>query len=348
MLSVLYTTAQVSLNDFGRVILNTYLADNINISSEAKNALFTKLNQIASNNGMAGSDINPRFIFTANINIESKDINYGPPKMVAQNVEITFFIGDAVKNIIFSSLTLSIKGVGSNENKSFIEAFKSINPKSKEVSSFCEEAKSKILSYYSTQCDFIIKEAQALSSRQKHDEAIYNLSLVPEICKDCYFKCLDEATTIFQKKINEECSMRLKEAKSIWASSQTPSNAEKVGDILASINPIAACNIEVNSLLYSIETKLKADGKARWQFKMKQYADKIAAQMEHVRIAEEKSKRDDVYRENQSQRDAVARENVSRRNYELDKLRINSFREVAIEYAKNQPKTVNYTNVYWR
>lgn len=348
LFSVFYTRAQVSLNDFGRVILNTYLADNISIPSEAKNALITKLSQIASNNGMAGSDINPRFIITANINIGSKDIIAGPPQMVAQNLEITFFIGDAVKNVVFSSLTLSIKGVGSNENKSFMEAFKSINPKSKDISSFCEEGKSKILRYYSAQCDFIIKEAQALASRQKYNEAIYNLSLVPEVCKDCYFKCLDEAISIFQKKINEECSMKLKEAKSIWASSQIPSNAEKAGAILATINPMASCNIEVNNLLNSIEAKLKADEKARWQFKMKQYADKIAAQKEQVRIAEEKSKRDDDYRENQSQRDAIALEKDSQRNYELDKLRVNSYREVAIEYAKNQPKTINYTNVYWR
>jgi hypothetical protein len=70
---------------------------------------------------------------------------------------------------------------------------------------------------------------------------------------------------------------------------------------------------------------------------MKQYADKVAAQKEQVRIAEEKSKRDDMYRDHQSQR-----------NYELDKFRIVTYRDVAVEYARNQPNTVTYNNIYWR
>lgn len=49
------TNAQVKLDDFGRITLNTYLPDNIAIPLEAKNLLITKLNQITSNNGMGGS-----------------------------------------------------------------------------------------------------------------------------------------------------------------------------------------------------------------------------------------------------------------------------------------------------
>ena len=70
---------------------------------------------------------------------------------------------------------------------------------------------------------------------------------------------------------------------------------------------------------------------------MKQYADKIVAQKEQVRIAEEKGKRDDNYRENQSVR-----------NLELDKIRVNSYREIAVEQARKQPKTITYNNIYWR
>ena len=142
--------------------------------------------------------------------------------------------------------------------------------------------------------------------------------------------------------------MKFNEAKVTWAAAQTPNGAEKAGDILSTINPMACCQADVATFIKTIDAKLKADEKARWQFKMKQYADKIAAQKEEVRIAEEKSKRDDVYRENQSQRDAVAQEKQSQRNYELDKIRVSAYRDVAVEYAKNQPKTVTYNNIYWR
>ena len=369
--------AQVKLDDFGRIILNTYLPDNLPLPAEAKSSLVNKLNQITTNNGMGGSQANPRFIITANVTIGSKDIIAGPPQMIAQNIDITLFVGDAVTNTIFSNTTLSLKGVGTNENKAFIEAFKTINPKNKEVTAFLEEGKTKIISYYSTNCDFIIKEALTMVKQEKYDDAIYQLSLVPDVCQDCYFKCLDTLGSIYQKKIDADCKIKFNEAKTTWAAAQTPIGAEKAGDILSTINPMANCQKEVASFIKAIDAKLKADEKARWQFKMKQYADKIAMQKEQVRIAEEKGKRDDTYRENQAQRDiamqkeqvriaeekgkrddtyrenqaqrdAISQEKQSSRNFELDKIRVNSYREIAVELAKNQPKTVTYNNINWR
>lgn len=341
-------TAQVKLDDFGRIILNTYIPDNIAIPAEAKNLLNNKLNQIASNNGMGGSQSNPRFVISASVNLGTKDIIAGPPQMIAQNLDVTLFIGDAVTNTIFSNTTLTLKGVGTNENKAFIEAFKTINTKNKDIVAFLEEGKTKIINYYSTNCDFIIKDAQTMVKQQKYDEAIYHLSLVPDVCQDCYFKSLDTLTSIFQKKIDTDCKTKLNEAKLIWAAEQNPSGAEKVGDILSAINPLATCQPSVSAFIKSIDAKLKADEKARWEFKMKQYADKIAAQKEQVRIAEEKGKRDDLYRENQSIREASAQDKQSARNFELDKLRVGAYREIAVEQARNQPRTITYNNINWR
>lgn len=330
------STAQV-LDDFGRIVLNTYLPENIALPTEAKNQLSNKLNQITSNNGIGGNGINPRFIITANVSVGTKDIIAGPPQLIAQNLDITLFVGDALSNTVFSNITISLKGVGTNENKAFIDAFKTLNPKNKEILAFLENGKSKILNYYESQCDFILKDAEALVKQQKFDEAIYKLSLVPEVSQKCYFNTLDKITVIYQQKIDEDCKAKLNQAKSIWTAAQNPKGAEDAGDILNTINPMASCQVEVSALTKLIDTKLKADEKARWQFKLKQYADKIAAQKEKVRIAEQKSIRDDAYRENHSNR-----------NYELDKLRVNSYREVAVEYARNQPKSVTYNAIYWR
>jgi len=331
------SNAQVKLDDFGRIVLNTYLPDSIKIPSEAKNLLITKLNQITSNNGMGGSQSNPRFIISANVNVGTKDIIAGPPQLIAQNLDVTLFIGDPATNTIFSNTTISLKGVGTNENKAFIDALKTINPKNKEVLVLLEEGKIKIINYYSTNCDYFIKNAQTLVKQEKYDEAIYQLSLVPEVCKDCYFKCLDTLTKIYQQKIDADCKVKFNEAKVTWTAAQTPNRAENAGDILITINPMANCQTDVTVFIKAIDSKLKADEKARWQFKMKQYADKIAMQKEQVRIAEEKGKRDDTYRENQSSR-----------NFELDKIRVNSYREIALEQARNQPKTLTYNNIYWK
>jgi hypothetical protein len=270
--------------------------------------LLTKLNQITTMNGIGGSEANPQFIITAAVNIGTKDIIAGPPQMIAQNIDITLFVGDAISNTVYANVSLSIKGVGTNENKAFIEAIKTINPQNKEILLFLEEGKKKVLNYYSTQCDFIIKNAQTLAKQAKYDEAIYQLAIVPNVCKECYFKCSDTITNIYQQKIDADCKAKLSKAKTIWAGQQNISNAENVLNILSDINYNAACFSEVNLLTKEINKKMIADDKARLELALKKYNDKI----------------------------------------DLEKKQIDAYKEVAVEYAKNQPKTITYNNIYWR
>jgi hypothetical protein len=300
--------AQVKLDDFGRIVLNAYLPDNIAIPSEAKNLLLTKLNQITSNNGMSGSQANPRFIITANVNLGTKDIIAGPPQMIAQNLDVTLFIGDAITNSIFSNTTLNLKGVGTNENKAFLDALKTINPKNKEVLAFLEEGKNKIINYYSTNCDFILKEATTLSDQFKFNEAIYKLMMVPNVCKECYFTAKDAATLIFNKKIESECTEKLKEAKLIWAAEPTENGALKASAIMISIIPSNECKTGINKLASEIKNKLQLEQKKKYDFDMLEM----------------------------------------QKRYDTELKIIDAQKEISIEYLRNQPKTVTYNNIYWR
>ena len=302
------TKAQIKLEDFGRIILNTYLPENNSITAEAKKALETKLNQITTNNGMGGSSANPRFIITAVLNVGTKDIIPGPPQMIAQNIDVTLLVGDAITNTVFSNTVISIKGVGTNENKALIEAIKTISPKNKEITAFLEEGKNKIISFYTTQCDFIIKDAETLAKRQKFDEAIYKLALVPEVCKDCYFKTSELVGNMFQQKIDADCKSKLAEAKLLWSGQQNQNKAEDIIEILSEVHPNANCFTDASNFAKQISNKLKADEKARIKLALKKYNDKIT----------------------------------------LEKQQINAYKEIAVEYVKNQPKIITYNNIIWR
>lgn len=305
---VITSNAQVKLDDFGRIVLNTYLPDKIAIQTEAKNLLITKLNQVTSNNGMGGSQANPRFIITANVNVGTKDIIAGPPQMIAQNLDVTLFIGDAFTNTIFSNTTLSMKGVGINENKAFIDALKTFNPKNKEVIAFLEDGKTKIINYYSTNCDFIIKDAQTLADQFKFNEAIYQLMMVPNVCKECYFKAKDAATIIFNKKIESDCTEKLKEAKLIWAAEPTENGALKASAIMISIIPSDNCKTEINKLASEIKNKLQLEQKKKYDFDMLEM----------------------------------------QKRYDTEQKIIDAQKQIALEQAKNKPQTVTYNIIYWR
>ncbi|MDP3358137.1 MAG: hypothetical protein Q8S41_02200 [Lutibacter sp.] len=305
---VFKANAQVKLDDFGRIVLNTYLPENIPVPAETKTFLTTKLNQITSNNGMGGSQANPRFIITANVNIGTKDIIAGPPQMIAQNLDVTLFIGDAVTNTIFSNVTLSLKGVGTNENKAFIEAIKTINSNNKEVLSFLEEGKAKIINFYNDECEFTLTDANTLAKQEKFEEAIYNLSLVPQVNKECYNKSSELIAELYQQKMDMDCKSKLSKAKIDWSGKQNLATSEDVLKIITDINPDASCYNEVVNFTKEISMKINQDESDKLKLALKVYND----------------------------------------NLNLEKKRIDAYRDVAVEYAKNRPKEVTYNNIYWR
>ena len=317
----LYAQEVPKLDDFGRIALNPYVSEQAKLQAEAKAQLEIKLKQIASNYGMAGSVANTRFIITANISITTKDIIPGPPQQIAQNMDITLFIGDAIENKIFSNIVISSSGVGTNENKAFIDAIKQINTKNKKIETFLEEAKTKIIAYYSTQCDFINQKAVALKQQEKYSEAIYTLAQIPEVSKECYFKALNEMAVIYDLKINNEANSLLKNANSVWSVNPNEQGAQEAISFIMKINPQAKCYSDASKLLNTINTKVIADEKER------------------LRKQEEYDKRQQIIDAENAKTEA-----------ELEKQRINAYREVAVEYARNQPQVVYrnvYRNIYW-
>lgn len=320
---------QTNLDDFGRIVLASYVPKNNGLPEESRQFLVSQISQVASNYGIGSNDPNARFVIAAKVNILSKDIIAGPPQRIAQQLEFILSIADVGTQSIFSSISFQAKGIGNNENQSIIDAIKRIDISNPKVKNILEEGKNKIISYYSTNCDFILKTAVTDSKSGKYDKAIYDLSQVPEVCQTCHFKSLDTLSVIYQRKIDEEGRVIASKANSLWASKPTTATAEEIGDLLTNIDPNSSAQKDATKLVTKIDAKIKADERARWQFKLKQYQDRINLKKETMRISYEKSKQD-----------AIALEKSENRNFELDKMRINSYREIAITYAKNQPKQI--------
>ena len=305
LVQVLFVTAQQNSDDLGRIVLKTFIPQNNNIPEEAQKSLETKLNQMISNYGMAGSELNPRFVLMAKINIGTKDIVAGPPQMVSQNMDITLFVGDAINNTLFSSVTISVKGVGTNENKAYIDAFKSLNTNDKNIAAFLDKGKKKIVDFYASQCGFIIQDATALAKQKKYEEALYHLSQVPTVCENCYGKVNALMAEIYQQKIDTDCNVKYNQAKILWNAHQK--NTDEITTLLSEIDPQASCYSFVLQLSDEIKSKSDTEEKAKLRLALKKYND----------------------------------------NINLEKKRIEAYREIAVEYARTQPEII-YNNINWR
>lgn len=294
-------------DDKERVVIAAYVPRQIvNMPEEARSTLTNKLNQIVTNNGLGGSASNERFILTANIALLSKDITPTAPPMHAYTVDVQLFIGDGIEGTKFASVSKKYKGVGETETKAYISALKNLKTDDPSFKAFIDEGKKKIVEYYNSKCDFIIKEAQTLEAKQEYQQAIYKLTSVPQVCKECFDKCQALVGPMYKKYIDFKCRKDMNEATNIWSTNQDYSGAEKASQILNKIDPNSSCYKDAVALSEKIAKRIKEIDQREWNFMLKQ------------------------------QQDAV----------DIDKALINAARDIGVAYGENQPDVVYETVIY--
>lgn len=275
-----------SADDMGRIALAAFVPQQIDKMPEAARSLLkNKLSQIVTKSGMGGSAAKERFIITANVNVITKDVLPSAPPLTQFNLEVTFYIGDGIEGTKFTSTSVSVKGTGENETKAYIAALKNISPSNPEIQSFVEAGKTRIVEYYNSKCDFILKEAQSLASQNKYDESISKLISIPEVCKACYDKAMDAVAPIYQKQIDRACKQRLMEATTAWNAAQDLYSAENAGAILSQIEPGAACYKDAQVLSSKIAQRVKELDQREWKFQMKQQQDDVDIQKATIKAA---------------------------------------------------------------
>lgn len=256
--------------DENRIMLTSWVPPTIEgMPKIARKNLTNKLKQVVTKNGLGGSPYNTRFIISANVNVMSKDILPGPPTMHAYNLDITLYIGDGIEGTVFASETISVKGVGTNENKAYISALKRISPKNPEVQTFVKIGKEKIIQYYKDNCDLIIKRANNLADQNKQEQAIFMLTGIPSACEECYVKAMNAIKPIYQQQIDRDCKQKYQKATAIWNASQNMDAAEEAGAILSSIDPDASCVGQARSLSNKIAAKVKQIDSREWKYIVK-------------------------------------------------------------------------------
>lgn len=292
------------LNDVSRISISTLIPNQVEGLPEiAKQQLSTKIDEIVTIDGLGGE--NSRFIIMPIINVIGKEITSTTPSMTAINMSVTFIVGDGIDGTKFATASIGVKGVGVNETKAYISAIKNINIHNQIYKTLLENAKIKIVEYYNSKCDFLIKESQVLATQNKYDEAISNLMQVPDVCKDCYTKSMDAVVPIFKTKIDKECKIQITKAKAIWASGQNMEAASQISEILNQIDPASSCYFEVQNLTKEISKRIKEIDQREWNFKLKEQQDEV----------------------------------------DIRKLSINAAKEIGIAYAKNRPRVVYSTRI---
>jgi hypothetical protein len=249
------------------------------LPSGAGTMLENKMRQIVTMNGLGASEYGSRFAIVPGINILTKDITPTAPPLQALTVQFVFYIVDAETQTIFSQTSVEFKGVGQTDEKALIQVIRNINPKMGQFKGFVEKGKEKIIEFYNSKCDMFLKNAQALASQRKFQEALYILSSVPDVCRECYDKSMDLSMEVYKQYDDYTCGQYLAAAKAAWANI----DHDKAAENLAFITPDSKCYTEAQTLADEIKNKLLEDGKV-WDFKMKRYNDAIDLEKQRLQV----------------------------------------------------------------
>lgn len=293
--------------DEGRISIKSLMPDGTALSAEANSQLETKMQQLLTANGYLDDEYAARFVLTAKVDITSKDVVPSTPPRISEKIDITFYVGDVVENKVYASTTLKVTGIGINENKAFISAINNIKASNPKLKKMLEQAKIKIIDYYTNNCSEQITRAKTLAATGQYDEAIAKMMSVPNVCADCFTQCQQASADIYQQKIDAIGRQLLERAHNAWIKNPNADGAAEVVSIINEISPASSVFPDVEKLRNEVSAKLTSDEQRTLEQQERECNLRVQA-----------------YRDGQANKQAF----------------IKACRDIGVTWAKNQPKNI--------
>jgi len=265
-ISSLYIKAQEKVNVIS--LTPVVFRSSENISPRVSKMLLNKMKQVLTKHGVSSINKRGEQIIYPSIIVMSKNLTSTAPPKLFVNLEVTFYIADYDRKLIYTSEVFNLKGVGRTEEQAYITAIKSLNKNNKKFEEFIKKGKDDIVNYYNSNCNLIIENANALAKQNQYENALSSLSKIPS-SSDCYSIALSSITKIYQLYDNYNCNKNLAKANSIWAAEQNSQGAKKASYYLSLILPNSNCSKDADKLVAEIKSKIRENENKEWDFKMK-------------------------------------------------------------------------------
>lgn len=168
-----------------------------NISDNAAELLYNRLNQAVSLNGMASTDNSNKFLLIPSVTLISIEPTTTFPIQYLAEIEVSLFLVDNSRQLLISQEIMTKKGVADNETNAVVEAIKSIKGRDPRLKKMIVNGKNKIIEYYNTECDKVIQTISAYLEMEMYDEALNELNAIPQI--DAELECYKNSIDILSK-----------------------------------------------------------------------------------------------------------------------------------------------------
>lgn len=277
-------TAQ-NVDDVGKIALSVVMPENVdglNVSQLSK--LESRITQICTKAGLSASGYNQTFVIYPKFAIYSTDVvEGGMQNITVTTCELSLYIKQVNNNLLFSSVSKSLKGSGKTKEIAITNAISQIPVSDKSFAEFIDEGKQKIIAYYEANCETIIKKADTYIKMQQYSQALGLLMSIPEEISSCYDKIITKSVETFKAYQNQHCAELLQQAKAKSAAQDWDAALK----ILAEIDPSSNCFKEQQTLTKSIENKVSAEYKRHWDLQVKAYNDAVGLEKQRINAIKE-------------------------------------------------------------
>lgn len=220
--------------------------------------LENQLRRAATASGLNADASYTQFFITAQLDVLDKEVTATAPAQVVQNIGVNLYIADQFHQKTFHSDYLELKGVGKTEDRSFNFALRQLNAQNAKLKSFINQGKRKIIEYYDSQVDYILKDADRAASMQEYEKAINLCASVPTCSKgaDAAAQRGAEIYAHYRDLLNQKLILQ---AQAVWAAGQDSEAAYEAAYYLMNVDPEASCYGEAQALLKEIRTQMRSD-----------------------------------------------------------------------------------------
>ncbi len=239
------TQAQIMLSPVIESTIDGLTENNIAIAEG-------RLRNIISSNGME-SGYGGRFVLACKVAALQREVS---GQKLIQHLEISFAIGDNQANACFGATSMEAIGIGNSEGQAMTSALKNIKS-TPQLKAIVADAKKRIIDYYEKNGPAIIQKAQGLVTAQNWEEALYELTAIPQECS-CYKQALSMMESVYSAHLNHDAQQILTQAQAMWSADPNPgATAEEAMRILGQIDSSAKCYPQAQALMKKIENRVK-------------------------------------------------------------------------------------------
>ena len=128
-----------------KIIIIPHIAITSDVPDKAQPLLLDKMKQALLRQGVMDSSDRSRFILTVRSNVLEEGMTETTPAKAFVKVTYSFYIGDVDSGILFSSKSLTRKGVGDDKDQAYLNAVKQIQTTDPAFKRLIEEAKIRIV-----------------------------------------------------------------------------------------------------------------------------------------------------------------------------------------------------------